>query len=89
MAVRLPAPAGALLAAVALSFPVLAVAACKMEGLAQIPVTMQGAKPLIAAKINGRDVKFMVDSGAFYSVLSPASAEAFNLPRQLAPDVSR
>jgi predicted aspartyl protease len=60
-------------------------AGCKIEGLAQIPVTMQGSKPLVAAKINGRDVKFMVDSGAFYSVLSPASAEAMNLPKELAP----
>jgi tetratricopeptide (TPR) repeat protein len=70
-----------------LLFPFGAVAAgsCKIEGLAQIPVTMQGMRPLVAAKINGRDVKFMVDSGAFYSVLSPASAQALNLPRELAP----
>jgi tetratricopeptide (TPR) repeat protein len=74
----------AVLTSLLLPFGAMA-AACKMEGLAQIPVTMQGMRPLVAAKINGRDVKFMVDSGAFYSVLSPASAEAMKLPRELAP----
>jgi tetratricopeptide (TPR) repeat protein len=70
-----------------LMFPCCALAAgsCKIEGLAQIPITMQGMRPLVAAKINGRDVKFLVDSGAFYSMLSPASAQALSLPRELAP----
>jgi tetratricopeptide (TPR) repeat protein len=81
---RLPVLAAMLLAST-LPAAVLAAASCKIEGLAQLPVTMQGAKPLVAAKINGKDVKFLVDSGAFYSVLSPASAEAMNLPKQLAP----
>jgi tetratricopeptide (TPR) repeat protein len=64
--------------------PVVA-ASCKIEGLAQIPVTMRGTQPLIPAKINGKDVKFLLDSGAFYSVLSPAIAEALSLPQTLAP----
>lgn len=64
----------------------MAAGSCRIEGLAEIPVTMEAGKPLVAAKINGMDVKFMVDSGAFFSTLAPASAEALNLPREMAPD---
>lgn len=60
-------------------------AECKLKGLAQLPVTMRGMKPVIAAKINGSDVKFLVDSGAFYSIISTAAAEGLNLPKTLAP----
>lgn len=56
-----------------------------MERLAQIPVTMRDSQPLVAATINGTEVKFVIDSGAFFSALSPASAEALNLPMELAP----
>ena len=60
-------------------------ATCKMTGLAQLPVTLTRSQPLVAAKINGKDVRFVVDSGAFFSILSPASADAFNLPKTIAP----
>ncbi|MEO8315314.1 MAG: aspartyl protease family protein [Pseudomonadota bacterium] len=82
---RVPALTSALFLSLIFPETGLAAASCKMEGLAQIPVTMQDSQPLIAAKINGKDVKFMIDSGAFFSVLSPASAEALNLPKELAP----
>lgn len=61
-------------------------ATCKLTPLAQLPVTMQRSAPMVPAKINGKDVRFIVDSGAFYSVLSPASAEALNLPQTIAPN---
>lgn len=57
----------------------LAARACKLEELAELPVTMAGSRPLVAAKINGSDVQLLADSGAFFSMISPASAAEFKL----------
>jgi tetratricopeptide (TPR) repeat protein/predicted aspartyl protease len=46
---------------------------------------MSGLKPTLTAKINGADEQFMLDSGAFYSVISSATAAQFNLKQRLAP----
>ncbi len=45
----------------------------------QLPVTMSGSRPLIHAKINGTDALFLADSGAFFSSLTTAAAQQFNL----------
>jgi predicted aspartyl protease len=60
-----------------------AIAACKLAKMAELPVTMAGLRPVIKAQINGRDANFIVDSGAFYSTLSPAGAAEYKL--RLAP----
>ncbi len=62
-----------------------ALAACKMARMAELPVTMVGLAPLIDAKINGTDVRFVVDSGAFFSMIGAASAAALNLKLGPAP----
>ena len=49
-------------------------AACQLQQLVQLPVTMVGTRPTITVKINGKEALFLVDSGAFYSVISPAAA---------------
>src|SRR3954466_14500802 len=54
--------------------PASAQAACKVEKYADLPVTMDGMQPLVAAKINGVDVSFIVDRGAFYSLMSTGVA---------------
>src|SRR3954468_9227677 len=59
--------------------PASAQAACKVEKYADLPVTMDGMQPLVAAKINGVDASFIVDSGAFYSLMSPGVAGAAGL----------
>ncbi|MEO7207303.1 MAG: tetratricopeptide repeat protein [Steroidobacteraceae bacterium] len=46
---------------------------------------MAGFRPLIAAKINGQDARFVLDSGAFYSMISAATAAEYNLRLQMAP----
>jgi tetratricopeptide (TPR) repeat protein len=61
-----------------------AVAACKIKA-ASLPVTMLGDRPLLPAKINGGDAMFMVDSGAFFSMITPASASKFKLMRSALP----
>jgi tetratricopeptide (TPR) repeat protein/predicted aspartyl protease len=54
-------------------------AGCKISKVAELPVTMNGLRPLVTAQINGADVQFIADSGAFYSSLSPASAAELKL----------
>jgi predicted aspartyl protease len=41
-------------------------AACSVAKF-RIPVEMQGLSPTVLAKVNGRDVRFLLDSGAFFS----------------------
>ena len=68
--------AGLLWAAVILgaaAAPVRALAECKLAAFT-VPVTMNGMRATIPAKINGTDVHFVIDSGAFYSMLTPAAA---------------
>ena len=62
-----------------------ALAACKLGKMAELPVTMSSLRPLITAKINGIDVQFVVDSGAFYSMISAPSAAQLKLRLSPAP----
>jgi tetratricopeptide (TPR) repeat protein/predicted aspartyl protease len=78
MAIR-PVSAAALLLVLG-AVPVLALAdGCKVGRIAELPVTMNGLRPMVTAKINGVDAQFLADSGAFFSLISPASAEEYQL----------
>jgi len=59
--------------------PPAALAQCKVVQLAELPVTMENGRPVIGAKINGADVRLMLDSGAFWSVISYAKADELKL----------
>lgn len=65
--------------------PAWVFAECKIGKIAELPVTMRGSKPLVTAQINGQDAQFVADSGAFYSMLSGASAAQYNLKLERAP----
>ena len=52
---------------------------------AEVNVTMEDSHAHIPAKINGAAVSLILDSGAFWSVLSPAVAEELKLPQHMAP----
>ena len=54
-------------------------AKCKLERIVELPVTMDGLRPTFTAQINGTDALFALDSGAFWSMLSPASAAQYKL----------
>jgi len=70
----------------AIAVPVrVAVAECKLGRIADLPVTMVDMHPMVTAKINGADAQFIADSGAFYSMMSPASAAEFKLKTYAAP----
>ena len=47
--------------------------------MVELPITMNSLRPTIDAKINNRDAKFLLDSGAFYSMISSATAAEYNL----------
>jgi tetratricopeptide (TPR) repeat protein/predicted aspartyl protease len=54
-------------------------AQCKLETFANLAVTMIRLQPVITAKINGADARFIIDSGAFYSTISPAMVARYGL----------
>ena len=60
-------------------------AGCKIAKIAELPVTMNNMHPMVTAQINGVDASFIADSGAFYSMLSPAAAAEFKLRSYPAP----
>ena len=70
----------ATLAAALLLGPVNAQAACRLV-TADVPVTMEGLRPLVAAKIDGKPIKLLLDSGAFGTSL----AASFAAEAKLAP----
>jgi tetratricopeptide (TPR) repeat protein/predicted aspartyl protease len=66
--------------------PIVAAAStCQLGKMAEFPITMSSLQPLMSAKINDTDVQLLVDSGAFYSMLSGAAAAELNLPVHPAP----
>jgi tetratricopeptide (TPR) repeat protein len=76
----------ALAAAVAtLAIAQVARADCKLGIIATLPVTMDDGSPEVEAKINGVAVRFIADSGAFYSVISPGVAQELRLHLQPGP----
>jgi tetratricopeptide (TPR) repeat protein/predicted aspartyl protease len=79
MSCRISRPALALSALLLAPLLVHAADSCKLKRLAVLPVTMDGLRPTIEAQINGTPALFTLDSGAFWSVLTPASAQQYNL----------
>ena len=62
-----------------------ALADCKVNKIAELPVTMRDMQPLVPVKINGAPAMMVADSGAFFSSLSPAIAAEQNLPKMPMP----
>jgi hypothetical protein len=60
-------------------------AACVFAKAAELPVTMRGLRPTITTKINGQDAIFILDTGAFYSMLSKEAAQRFGMKPTMAP----
>lgn len=80
---RLP---GALALAAMMAAPTGARAACQLTRFLEIPVTMMGQRPVVAAQLNGREARFMLDSGAFFSTISAADAAEYGLTiKEVAP----
>jgi tetratricopeptide (TPR) repeat protein/predicted aspartyl protease len=65
-------------------FPAHVRAACSLRRF-DLPITMNGLRPLLHAQINGEDATFLADSGDFYGTLAPAAAAHYKLPLQRVP----
>jgi tetratricopeptide (TPR) repeat protein len=63
----------------------LAHAECKIGKMVELAVTMSGLSPTVPVKVNGAEVRLIADSGAFYSVITAASAAELNLKLGQAP----
>jgi len=59
-------------------------AACQLTQM-EIPVRIVDHRPIATLRVNGAEVPMLVDSGAFFSMLSPATAEQLKLPLQYLP----
>ncbi len=53
---------------------------CTLQTIGVLPVEMQGLRPIVSAKINGVTVRFILDSGAFYSTIWRSAATRYQLP---------
>jgi tetratricopeptide (TPR) repeat protein/predicted aspartyl protease len=53
--------------------------------VADLPVTMEGLRPVVVARINDADVRFVLDSGAYYSALTETAVVKYKLPSRSAP----
>jgi tetratricopeptide (TPR) repeat protein/predicted aspartyl protease len=71
--------AATLAANLAVVFGAHAEGKCELNKVVELPITMAGLRPLITAQVNGKDGKFLLDSGAFYSLMSTAEAADLNL----------
>ena len=60
-------------------------AKCAVGKLLEFKVTMLGLRPLADVGINGRTLPFVVDSGAFFSAISPGTAEELGLRLEASP----
>ena len=63
---------------VALLAPLQAHAACTLTTL-EVPVAMDGLRPLVDAKVAGQPVKLLLDSGAFFSSLDARTISELKL----------
>lgn len=63
----------------ALAAPPPPASKCQAETIAQFPITMVGRSPMVDARFGDRNARFILDSGAFYSTISRASAAEFGL----------
>lgn len=73
------------LATTAIASPAYAAGKCSLGKIAELPVTMSGLRPLVPATVDGHKTMFVLDSGAFYSTISPGTAAEFGLRTRAAP----
>jgi tetratricopeptide (TPR) repeat protein/predicted aspartyl protease len=69
---------------IATFLPFTSMAVCKRSAF-DLPVTIEGTRPVVAAKFNGESVRLLVDSGASFSMISSSVVEQFKLGTSMAP----
>lgn len=58
---------------------------CTLGKVGEFPIAMAGTRPFVTAKINNQEARFILDSGAFFSQMSAATAAEYNLKLRMAP----
>lgn len=55
---------------------------CRLKLVNTVPITMAygGARPLVSVKVNGTELKFLLDTGGFLTQISTAAARDLKLP---------
>lgn len=76
--------AGALLL-VSCALPSLARAECKVVNYGMMQVEVVGQRATTMVGVNGKDTRFMLDTGATFGFLARANVEALGLKREAAP----
>lgn len=61
-------------------------AECKLQAFLTLPVTMSGSQPLVTVGLNGTEVRMLLDTGAFFSFVTPEAARRASLTVGLAPE---
>ena len=74
-----------LIASLSSAAPAFAAGKCSIGKIAEVPITMSGLRPMIPAEIDGHKTTFVLDSGAFYSTISPGTAAEFGLKTKAPP----
>ena len=75
----------ALLAALALALAGPATAKCQFMKIAELPITMSGSRPVVKVLVDGSEARLVADSGAFFSILTPAAAARLGIKTRAAP----
>lgn len=70
----------------ALAAPMPPVSKCQVAKMAEFPITMAGRRPMVDARFGDKPARFILDSGAFFSTVSRASAAEYGLKVAAAPE---
>ncbi len=52
---------------------------CHLHELIELPLTMDGRRAIISAKVNGHDARFIADTGSYFSSVSLSNAKVMEL----------
>ncbi len=58
---------------------------CQLERYGTLPVEMEGGRATTMVKINGSDTRFALDTGAFFNIMSKATASSLGLRLRALP----
>lgn len=77
--------AWAVLAIAMLAAATAAQADCKFQKVAEVNVTMVGTRPIVSAQVNGKDARFVVDTGSFFGMVTEEAGERLGMKHSSAP----
>jgi tetratricopeptide (TPR) repeat protein/predicted aspartyl protease len=59
---------------------------CKMQAVLVLPITMAGLQPLVTVKLDGTEAHMLMDTGSFFSFVTPETASRAGLNVGFAPE---